>query len=82
MLMKVVISIFWLIIFYNLLIYLYRKPLCVVLLSSIYGIAQTTIVEEKFVKDDAYWISIVKKNKISYSIRCNPYNLLEELIKN
>ncbi|MFV8358671.1 hypothetical protein ACNQGB_21110 [Flavobacterium sp. XS1P32] len=29
-----------------------KSFLCVVLLSSIYGTAQTTVVDEKFVKDD------------------------------
>jgi len=59
-----------------------KSFVCVVLLSSIYGIAQTTIVEEKFVKDDKpIEFQLLKKQNLLLVNKGKPYGVIRGINK-
>ena len=59
-----------------------KSFVCVVLLSSIYGIAQTTIVEEKFVKDDKpIEFQLLKKQNLLLVNKGKPYGSIRGINK-
>ncbi len=59
-----------------------KSFVCVVLLSSIYGIAQTTIVEENFVKDDKpIEFQLLKKQNLLLVNKGKPYGSIRGINK-